>query len=98
MCAHDHRTRAGARVDTRALQATKGLRTASLNPDFQRALENLRERDWGAFKKRLGFARLLAKAWKATLKANGCGDVQPGKTMSSETTTLLSHPSPTACL
>ncbi|CAJ1384995.1 unnamed protein product, partial [Effrenium voratum] len=49
----------------------ESLRAASTKPDFQKALANLRGREWGAFKKREAVARLLAVAWKVSLKAAG---------------------------
>ena len=50
------------------LYGPRSLRSASQG-DFQRSLEDLRSRGWGALKKREAVARMLATAWKGPLKA-----------------------------
>merc|ERR1712176_1694365 len=39
--------------------------------EFQKALHNLRSRDWGPFKKRKAVAMLLGMSWKEALRFNG---------------------------
>jgi len=47
------------------------LRTVSSSGKFQKDLAELRRMDWGAFKKREAFAKLLSIFWKATLRKYG---------------------------
>lgn len=67
--------RAALNPKTLSLEETKllleTLRGNSRRDDFQKALKNLRDRGWGAFKKREAVARLLALAWKEALKSSG---------------------------
>mmetsp|Transcript_8605 Transcript_8605/g.19187 ORF Transcript_8605/g.19187 Transcript_8605/m.19187 type:complete len:990 (+) Transcript_8605:165-3134(+) len=55
-----------------SLEEAKGvleaLRTASMRPDFQKQLQDLKARDDGATKKRQAFAKILAAAWKAPMR------------------------------
>lgn len=49
----------------------ESLRTAAVSLQFQEELTQLRQRDWGAFQKRQGFARVLGAAWKGPMRAAG---------------------------
>jgi len=49
----------------------ESLRTAAVSLQFQEELAQLRQRDWGAFQKRQGFARALGAAWKRPMRAAG---------------------------
>lgn len=51
----------------------ESLRAAVAAQGFQRALDALRSRELGAFKKRAEVARLLGRAWKTPLKSIGLG-------------------------
>jgi len=49
------------------------LRAAVASEQFQTALDNLQQRDWGALKKRAGVARLLGHAWRGPVRESGLG-------------------------
>merc|ERR1719323_604398 len=44
-----------------------------MNPSFQKALQNLRAKDLGAFRKRQEFSKILAGAWKDAMRSHGFG-------------------------